>query len=247
MGPLVLNKRNILWVTPSSSYPSSFSSFFPPSSSFPHCPLSFLSSTEGEENSTGASQGPGSRTYVGFLHYYPVLPGVGMGFWLCILMSSSFPTWLGTPPSHVLSGFYLQASRSPWQMPSASLSPPSSGLQPMRMKPKQRPSGAWGSPLPASFQISSPDTWGHPAQPGKASETFANNNQPHLVVMSHDLDLCGPFLCSVVLSDVVQLRKDHMKVSGQVPNRQGHLTSERIELLSCSHESFLWGYCLLWV
>lgn len=73
--------------------------------------------------------------------------------------------------------------------------------------------------MPASFQISSPDTRGHLAQPGKASETFANSQPP--LVMFHDLDVCGPFLCSVVLSDVVQLRKDHVKVSGQVPTQQG--------------------------
>lgn len=75
--------------------------------------------------------------------------------------------------------------------------------------------------MPASFQISSPDTQGHPAQPGKESKTFADNSQPHLVVMSHDLNVCGPLLCSVALSDVLQLRKDQVKVSEQAPTQQG--------------------------
>lgn len=41
MGPLALNKRNILWVTPSSSYPSSFSSLFSPFSLSPSLPPPF--------------------------------------------------------------------------------------------------------------------------------------------------------------------------------------------------------------
>lgn len=64
-------------------------------------------------------------------------------------------------------------------------------------------------------------------------------SQPRVAVLSRDLDVCGPFLRSVVLSDVVQLTKDQVKVSGQVPNQQGAPTSERTELPPCGHEQVL--------